>query len=79
MSSVVCSFNLLTFQGYCCGSSGQCCMDQSSSDSQPGTIKGPSVLFDSSKLIPLDPTQELIFPPALKVSIHVMCTSITCK
>lgn len=41
-----------------------------SSDSQPGTIEGPSVLFDNSNFIPLDPTQEAIFPPALKVTLQ---------
>ena len=42
-------------------------MDKPTDDLEPGTIEGPSVLFDSSKFIPLDPSQELIFPPALKV------------
>ena len=31
------------------------------------TIKGSSVLFDASKFKPLDPTQEPIFPAALKL------------
>ena len=57
-------------QGYCCGGAigDKCCLEtKDSEDSQTGTIEGSSVLFDSSKFIPLDPTQELIFPPALKV------------
>lgn len=60
----------ISLQGYCCGGAtgGKCCMEtKDSGDSQLATIEGSSVLFDSSKFIPLDPTQELIFPPALKV------------
>ena len=57
---------LLVFQDYCCGAA-TCCKDDLLNDLEPGTIEGPSVLFDSSKFIPLDPSQELIFPPALKV------------
>ena len=63
-------------QGNCCGGSGdgKCCMDQrpkgcQTDDSQPDTIEGTAVLFDSSKFIPLDPTQEVIFPPALRVTL----------
>ena len=53
----------------------KCCMDQEPGDSpagdlQQGTVEGSAVLFDSSKFIPLDPTQELIFPPALKVDLN---------
>jgi len=43
---------------------GKCCQDQSSEQS---TIEGPSVLFNASRFIPLDPTQEPIFPAALKL------------
>ena len=53
-------------QDYCCGAATYC-KDNPLNDLEPGTIEGPSVLFDSSKFIPLDPSQELIFPPALKV------------
>lgn len=36
-------------------------------DAASASIEGSSVLFDASSFIPLDPTQEPIFPPALKV------------
>ena len=52
-------------QDYCCGAA-TCCRDEPLNDLE-SAIEGPSVLFDSSKFIPLDPSQELIFPPALKV------------
>ena len=32
--------------------------------------QGSSVLFDASQFTPLDPTQEPIFPPALRVSSY---------
>ena len=76
----------LDFQGHCCGGSAsgaKCCVEANNlRESQSGTIEGSSVLFDSSKFIPLDPTQEVIFPPALKVSIALQipqateCTSL---
>ena len=43
-------------------------MDKSKDDSDGiKTIQGSSVLFDASKFQPLDPTQEPIFPSALKL------------
>ena len=45
-------------------------MDKSKDDSDSiKTIQGSSVLFDASKFQPLDPTQEPIFPSALKLDI----------
>ena len=38
-------------------------------DLQSNTIERSSALFSSSALIPLDSTQEVIFPPALKVQV----------
>ena len=36
-------------------------------NSATSCCQGPSVLFDARQFIPLDPTQEPIFPAALKV------------
>ena len=34
-------------------------------------VQGSSVLFDASEFTPLDPTQEPIFPPALRVRLYI--------
>ena len=54
----------------CCGGAKGtgCCMDKPKDEGDGiKTIQGSSVLFDASKFQLLDPTQEPIFPSALKL------------
>ena len=47
----------------CCGSGSQCCRNGDETDASYKT----SVLLDNKSFIPLDPTQDPIFPAKLKV------------
>ena len=63
----ICVTFIIVFQSGCCGGDG-CCKEKTDPDQDDlKTIKGSSVLFDASKFKPLDPTQEPIFPAALKL------------
>ena len=50
----------------CCGSGSQCC---SSDDKMDDASFKTSVLFDKKSFIPLDATQDSIFPAKLKVML----------
>nr|XP_057906870.1 xanthine dehydrogenase/oxidase [Doryrhamphus excisus] len=58
------AYKTFTMEGGCCGGRGRengCCMTDANGDNEEPT----SALFNASDFAPLDPTQEVIFPPEL--------------
>uniref|UniRef100_A0A673LJS9 Xanthine dehydrogenase/oxidase-like n=1 Tax=Sinocyclocheilus rhinocerous TaxID=307959 RepID=A0A673LJS9_9TELE len=63
-------YRTFTKDGGCCGGKGQtngCCMTNGHIQEHDSTTLQAQKLYDQSEFMPLDPTQEIIFPPELMV------------
>ncbi|TRY88303.1 hypothetical protein DNTS_016695 [Danionella cerebrum] len=61
-------YRTFTKEGGCCGGKGQtngCCMTNGNVEEQENSMHPTEKLYDQSEFMPLDPTQETIFPPEL--------------
>uniref|UniRef100_A0A667YLH0 Xanthine dehydrogenase/oxidase n=1 Tax=Myripristis murdjan TaxID=586833 RepID=A0A667YLH0_9TELE len=77
-------YRTLTVDGGCCGGKGKkggCCLANGSaaSEHKQEEVSEALPLFDTAEFAPLDPTQEVIFPPELMVIIRVEIITITIK
>ncbi|XP_054650388.1 xanthine dehydrogenase/oxidase [Dunckerocampus dactyliophorus] len=62
------AYKTFTMEGRCCGGWGQkngCCMTNENGDNEDVDMNSASMLFNAVDFAPLDPTQEVIFPPEL--------------
>ncbi|XP_061157633.1 xanthine dehydrogenase/oxidase isoform X1 [Syngnathus typhle] len=62
------AYKTFTVEGGCCGGKGRdngCCMKNSKAEENEADVDMASKLFNTADFAPLDPTQEVIFPPEL--------------
>uniref|UniRef100_A0A672MMD3 xanthine dehydrogenase n=1 Tax=Sinocyclocheilus grahami TaxID=75366 RepID=A0A672MMD3_SINGR len=63
-------YRTFTKDGGCCGGKGQsngCCLTNGHTQEHDNSTLSAQKLYDQSEFMPLDPTQEIIFPPELMV------------
>uniref|UniRef100_A0A8C1GP10 xanthine dehydrogenase n=1 Tax=Cyprinus carpio TaxID=7962 RepID=A0A8C1GP10_CYPCA len=66
-------YRTFTKDGGCCGGKGQtngCCMTNGCIEEHDNSMLPAQKLYDQSEFMPLDPTQEIIFPPELMVQLR---------
>uniref|UniRef100_A0A8C1ZSC3 Xanthine dehydrogenase/oxidase n=1 Tax=Cyprinus carpio TaxID=7962 RepID=A0A8C1ZSC3_CYPCA len=68
-------YRSFTKDGGCCGGKAQsngCCMTNEHTQEHDSSTLPAQKLYDQSEFMPLDPTQEIIFPPELMMHQHLL-------
>uniref|UniRef100_A0A672MV38 Xanthine dehydrogenase n=1 Tax=Sinocyclocheilus grahami TaxID=75366 RepID=A0A672MV38_SINGR len=69
-------YRTFTKDGGCCGGKGQsngCCLTNGHTQEHDNSTLSAQKLYDQSEFMPLDPTQEIIFPPELMITALNRC------